>query len=143
MLLCDVELQGTVLQPGAPTRRDPAVGDIGCVPLCDAAEIHGTVSQAGAPARTDAAVGDLGCMGRDAERGGCGALPGVPTARARPLLWLRLTPHRMSHSRVLFSTAISSLSLCLPMGSRLSLTEPCASPSCTVNIHRTQVRTNL
>ena len=51
--------------------------------------------------------------------------------RARPLLWLRLTPHRMSHRRVLLSTAMSSLSLCLPMGSRLSLTEPCTKPKCS------------
>ena len=74
-------------------------------------------------------------MGRDAERGGCGTDPCcgaglcAATARARPLLWLRLTPHRMSHRRVLLSTAMSSLSLCLPMGSKLSLTEPCATPN--------------
>ena len=82
--------------------------------------------QSGAPARKDPAGGDIGWMGREAERGGCAAVLCAASARARPLLWLRLTPHRMSQSRVLLSTAISSLSQCLPMGSRLSLTEPCA-----------------
>ena len=47
------------------------------------------------------------------------------TTRTRPLLWLRLTPHKMSHSRVALSTAISSRSLWRPIGSRLSRTDPC------------------
>ena len=61
-----------------------------------------------------------------AEQGSAAAI-----VRARPLLWLRLTPHRMSHRRVLLSTAISSLSLWRPMGSKLSLTEPCATAKCS------------
>lgn len=84
------------------------------------------------PARRDPAGGDGGWMAREAERGGWAALVWAAwavagaAAQAVPLLWLRLTPHRMSHRRVALSTAISSLSVWRPMGSRLSLTDPCA-----------------